>query len=239
MGPNGVLDRKYSEERSFKSELKFRLKTRAQVVVDIISKYFKTIEGLEILDFGAAEGKTLIEIKKSLDTCKFTGVESSGSLLSSVRNLPSQVRLIKGDVCRLPDEIPRRKFDAVIALACLEHLEEPLTAIEEAVRVLKPNGLFIATCPVPFWDYIACKLKLTQMDQHESSLDKQELISLIDKADMDFIEFKQFMWAPISFLPYLNIQIPIKSALRIDCLLEKIKILNWLFVNQCIIAVKK
>jgi len=235
----GVLDDLYAENRSKKNEYSFRLKTRAGLVVDLVNTYCEDSNGLHLLDFGAAEGRTLLEINKSLVNCNFLGVEFSEELLSAAINLPRQVRLIKGDICKLPQEIADNSFEVITALACLEHLANPLAAVKEAARVLKPKGIFIATCPVPFWDEIASKAGLLADDQHEHGLGKRELIRYVRSAGLSVVNFRRFMWAPVSFLPYLHLEVSITAALAIDTFIGKLKLFDWLFVNQCIVAIKE
>ncbi|MBN2038261.1 MAG: class I SAM-dependent methyltransferase [Chitinispirillaceae bacterium] len=56
------------------------------------------------------------------------------------------------DLFGLADGLPLkdRSVDTVFASAVLEHLEEPIEAIKEFNRVLKPGGCVIATVPL-FW----------------------------------------------------------------------------------------
>ena len=51
-------------------------------------------------------------------------------------------------------------------------------------------------------------------------------------------EFGKFMWAPISFLPYLGVRVSPGMSLKIDALVGKLKIFNFLFVNQFVIGRK-
>ncbi len=48
--------------------------------------------------------------------------------------------------------VPREdsSFDCVLSTAVLEHLEEPVSALREALRVLKPGGTAIYTAPL-YW----------------------------------------------------------------------------------------
>jgi hypothetical protein len=46
------------------------------------------------------------------------------------------------------------------------------------------------------------------------------------------------MWAPLSFLPYLNINLSVRFSLAIDRFIEQLKVLNWLFVNQFVVGKK-
>lgn len=56
------------------------------------------------------------------------------------------------DLFSVADRLPvkDRSVDTVFAAAVLEHLEEPLEAIREFNRILKPGGCVIATIPL-FW----------------------------------------------------------------------------------------
>jgi SAM-dependent methyltransferase len=234
--PGGILGYNYLTDRVNKNEILFRLKTRAILAVDAISKHYKTTSGLVILDFGSAEGKTLLEMNQLMSDSIFYGVEYSRVLLKSASDLPKNIKIMHGDICNLPAGITEKSFDAVIALACLEHVPDPLYAVREATRVLKKNGLFIATCPEPFWDDFAVKVGLLREDQHECDLDKKKIISVIKNAGLELVDYKRFMWAPISYLPYLKLPVSPHFALRLDSVIERIKILNWLFVNQLVIG---
>lgn len=56
------------------------------------------------------------------------------------------------DIVGTAYEIPRpdSSFDSVLCTAVLEHLEDPLKALKEAFRVLKPGGYAVYTVPF-FW----------------------------------------------------------------------------------------
>jgi ubiquinone/menaquinone biosynthesis C-methylase UbiE len=49
------------------------------------------------------------------------------------------------DLSNFPDDC----FDAVVCAEVLEHLYDPLVAIKEAYRVLKPGGVYVVTVPSP------------------------------------------------------------------------------------------
>jgi ubiquinone/menaquinone biosynthesis C-methylase UbiE len=65
------------------------------------------------------------------------------SALSSERQV-AHVRFLGGDICDLP--FPASVFDAVFTCAVLEHLRDPVRALREIGRVLKPGGLLGVTC---------------------------------------------------------------------------------------------
>lgn len=234
----GILDHEYSADREQKPELKFRLSVRAGIMADAIGRYSTSTTGLKVLDLGAAEGRTLIEVSEFLPGSEFIGIEYSQELISSAPVLPENINLVHGDITKLPPRLSSVSFDVVSALAVLEHLETPLNAVREAYRVLKPAGLFIATCPVPAWNRISNKLGLLKEDHHEIDMDRQLLTRIVNDAGFDLLEYRKFMWAPISFLPYLHIPVSATFSIKCDRWIGTVKILNWLFVNQVVIGRK-
>jgi len=234
----GILGKQYADHRIKKHELRFRLKTRARIVSNTIQKFYKMNSNLKILDFGAADGKTLLEMNKLLPDSVFWGIEQSEDLVLSGKNMPDNIHLIHADVFDIPNEIKKYSFDVVTALAFLEHISDPLDGVKEAVKNLKHNGLFIATCPLPFWDFVAQRTGFLKKDQHESTMNKKKMMAIIRDTGLELIEYKKFMWTPLSFLPYLNINLSIKFSLAIDRFIEPLKVLNWLFVNQFVIGEK-
>jgi SAM-dependent methyltransferase len=58
-----------------------------------------------------------------------------------VSSLPP-VRLVCGSVCQM--EFPSGSFDAVLCRSVLHHIPEPITALREMARVLRPGGVVVA-----------------------------------------------------------------------------------------------
>jgi ubiquinone/menaquinone biosynthesis C-methylase UbiE len=233
----GILGQEYSEERK-KSELKFRLSVRAKMAADTIGEYSTNRAGLKILDMGAAEGLTLFELNNFLPGNELIGVEYSKKLIKAAPMLPKNITLVQGDITNLPNSLRDNSFDVVSALAVLEHLRIPLNGLREAYRILKPGGLFVATCPVPFWDDISNKLGLLKEAHHETDMHKRIIVSIVEEAGFTILGYRRFMWAPTSFLPYLKIPISAKFSIKCDRFAERAKALSWLFVNQIVIARK-
>ncbi len=234
---DGVMGEDYAFEREKVTHLIFRLRVRALTVAEVIRRYLKA-EHIGLLDFGSAEGQTLIELRSLMGKGEYVGVEASEELLSCVPPLPDGVRILQGDVASLPAEIPDDHFDAVTALALFEHLREPARAAREAFRVIKPGGILVATCPVPLWDTLAGSLRLLKDNHHEVKLDKVELVKFLEVEGFEVLEYRKFMWAPTGFLPYLKIPVAPALSCGLDRLVHMLRVFDWLFVNQCIAARK-
>lgn len=235
----GVLDRQYSRERFNRPEYVFRYKTRSLLVDYAVSKFLQTSASPRLLDFGAADGLNLLELNNILaGEWTLSGIEYSTKLVAEAPELPSNISLYKGDITQPLEGQEWGRCDVVSALAVLEHLTNPVDAVKNAAVMLKSGGIFVATSPVPFWDELSTRLGLLKGDQHECHMDREAIINCLHAAGFKIEEFCKFMWAPISFLPYLGVRISPAMSLKVDAFVRKIKIFNFLFVNQYVIGRK-
>lgn len=235
---SGLLDADYAEGRTRRPELVFRYKCRAAAAARAIRDARRGAGSIRVLELGAADGRTLLELRRHLAPGQFVGVEKSRSLIESGPPLPPDTRLVEGDVCALSGELAEAGFDAVVALAVLEHLDEPAEALRQASLALRPGGLMVASCPVPLWDHVATRLGLLEPGHHESHPDAEQLTGLVWQAGLELVCYERFMWAPVGVLPYLRVPVNVTLALAVDRAIGRLRLFDALFVNQLVVARK-
>jgi len=232
----GVLHSDYAAARKLKPAVRFRYRVRARMVLRSLREHGDPDQVERVLDLGCAEGRTLLELRSRLRAREMVGIEASRDLIAKAPPLPAGVRIEEGDVTRLPSGLETAGFDLVTALAVLEHLPEPTAAVREAARVLRPGGLFVATCPEPRWDVLATRLRLLEGGQHEAELGRDSLSRLVAEAGLELLAYRRFMWAPVAVLPYLRVPVPPGPSLELDAAIRRLRVFDALFVNQCVVA---
>lgn len=75
---------------------------------------------------------------------------------------PELISFYQGDATALP--LPDNSFDVVTCQTLLMHLQKPLDALREMLRILRPGGLLICVEPNNLWNY----LTFTSLTEEES-----------------------------------------------------------------------
>jgi SAM-dependent methyltransferase len=101
----------------------------------------------EYLDVGCGDGRTAGSYLRRAG--HYTGVDVSATAVEDARSQGLDAVRIDD-----PTELPFEpgKFDMVVCLETLEHLVDPLAAVREMRRLLRPKGVLVATVPnVVYW----------------------------------------------------------------------------------------
>ncbi|MCH8063439.1 MAG: methyltransferase domain-containing protein [Chloroflexi bacterium] len=100
--------------------------------------------GMSLLDCGCGPGTITFGLAEAVAPAETIGVDLEPSMIGRAeafakeRNVPN-VRFQVADIFELPFD--EGSFDVVYSRAVLEHLGEPVQALKEMGRVLKPGGL--------------------------------------------------------------------------------------------------
>ncbi len=99
--------------------------------------------GMRILDLGCGPGTITVGLARYVAPADVVGVDRSDEVLTRARAHAAaqhmdRVRFVTASVYDLP--FADSRFDVVYAHQLLQHLAEPVTALVEAHRVLRPGG---------------------------------------------------------------------------------------------------
>lgn len=108
-----------------------------------------------ILDLGCGTGTLIQYLLNLVPEAKFVGLDPSAEMLNVAKQkLPVSVELRVGSADNLP--FPDESFDVVISTNAFHYFRNPSQAIQEAKRILKPDGRLVITD----WchDYLTCRI---------------------------------------------------------------------------------
>src|SRR3989344_280903 len=151
----------------------------------ILNKYAKE-KNLKILDLGCGTGAVM----KFLDSkdYKVCGVDTNDAALDYCSEKRLEVKKGEAENINFDDNA----FDIVLALDLLEHLDSPEKSIREINRILKKDGLLIATVPAHqfLWSYHDVSL------HHKKRYDKENFKNLFQ----DNFKIETISWIHSSIL---------------------------------------
>ena len=108
-----------------------------------------------LLDVGCGTGALLERLSRSHPAVLLSGVDPVPEMLTVARHrLPPEVELREGWAERLP--LDGDRFDVVVSCNMFHYVRQPVEALREMGRVLKPGGRLVITdwCD----DYLACRM---------------------------------------------------------------------------------
>jgi SAM-dependent methyltransferase len=172
---------------------------------EAVGRWAASLEaGSRVLDVGAGTGK----YRSSFSHCTYLAHD-----LPSADFGPSSSSDLRSDITNIP--LPDQSQDALLCTEVLEHVEEPLAAISEFCRLLRPGGkLFLsvpAACrvhrvPTHFWGGFAPDFFSTAMAKRGFQLDELRPVG----------NWTQFMAQEIGRVPIIlreNTDFPMKRWL--------------------------
>jgi len=108
-----------------------------------------------LLDVGCGTGALLERLSKSHPAALLSGVDPVPEMLAIARRkLPPEAALREGWAERLP--FASGEFDVVVSCNAFHYIRQPIAALSEMGRVLRPGGQLVITdwCD----DYLACRV---------------------------------------------------------------------------------
>jgi len=112
--------------------------TRSNFYADQVLNMVGNLSGSTFLDIGGGRGFNTLAIGKNFSE------KYCLDLYTPENKLPG-VSYIQGDAVALPFD--NNYFDLVSMFSVIEHTHDPVLVLQEAIRVLKPSGLFVIQAP--------------------------------------------------------------------------------------------
>jgi len=150
-----------------------------------IRRYTGPLAGKQLGDFGCGYHATFV--RRVLPELR-QAVLVDFVLSPDLRRLPN-VTAIEGILPTVLNQVPSASLDIVLCISVLEHLWNPLTALQECLRIVRPGGTCIFNVPSwrgkRFLEYSAFRLGLSpkdEMDDHKAYYDVKDFWPVLVRA---------------------------------------------------------
>ena len=150
-----------------------------------IRRYVGSLAGKELGDFGC--GYQAAFVRSVLPELK-RAVLVDFALSPDLKGLP-KVTAIEGILPTVLSQVPSASLDIVLCISVLEHLWDPLTALQECLRIVRPGGTCVFNVPSwrgkRFLEYSAFRLGLSpkdEMDDHKAYYDVKDFWPILVRA---------------------------------------------------------
>lgn len=121
-----------------------RLKAQVQLFWNKEVKRYKEFgmkQGMKVIELGCGPGFVLERLSEEFSVIDLTGVEIDDNLVNYAMEYLKQkknIHIHQGSV--LDITLPDNTYDFAISRLVIEHLSDPVAAIKEVCRILKPGG---------------------------------------------------------------------------------------------------
>ena len=160
--------------------------------VEIIRPYIKG----KVLDIGCGPA----DISKFEGIKDYTGIELSQNQVNILKEKNSEYHFVQMnlDIDEFPDK--GLKFDTIVMIAVIEHLENPDNILSQISSLLNIGGKFIITTPSPRGDdihQIGSRFGLTSkeaVNDHSFIYGKKELKNLLWRNGLQMYIYQKFIF---------------------------------------------
>ena len=143
----------------------------------------------DILDYGCGVGKLASFCKNS----NYWGIDRDQESIKIAQKEYPEFNFM----LRVPDD---KTFDAIILLAVIEHISNPIELLIELGKKLNTNGSLILTTPHPSFEWIhslGAKIGLFSPeaeDEHEILFDKNSLGKKLENTSLQIQKYQRFLF---------------------------------------------
>lgn len=186
-------DPRFFEEIARVEECHFWFTARNNIICKALTPIISALPaGCRVLEVGCGTGALLSKLNQLCRNAEVVGMDlySEAATLAERR---TGCRVIVGDILSPPK---LGLFDIIGAFDVIEHLDDPVIALNRLIKLLKPGGHIVLTVPahMSLWghfDEAAC---------HKHRYDEKDLTSTLSSVQLQTIYISQFMMSTVPLI---------------------------------------
>jgi SAM-dependent methyltransferase len=169
----------------------FWFRARRRLVVWMIARAFPRLGSL--LEVGCGTGFLLGDLRERFPGAVLAGCDILFDSLRYAKPRLPQGLVFQADALGLPIE---RRFDVVVALDVIEHLDEDVVALREMFRVLERGGGLVLTVPQHQWLWSATD----EFSRHRRRYSRAELLAKTRAAGFEVLRCTSLFTATLPLI---------------------------------------
>jgi 2-polyprenyl-3-methyl-5-hydroxy-6-metoxy-1,4-benzoquinol methylase len=136
---------------------------------------------------------------------RLVAVDLAPSMVATVQHALPQVECRVGDLLNLSPGLGTRTFDVVLSSEVIEHTPDPLRAVEELCRRVRPGGWLALSCPNRRWRWLLNVARFTHLRRHyqgyENWVAPGLLLETIERAGLRVVRAEGIHCLPWQVMP--------------------------------------
>ncbi len=168
--------------------------TPNRFLLEMLRKSESTAETL--LDLGAGTGQTIQNVTEVYPDIEVTAIDASGQMLSEIPLKGIRAQLIRGDMVKEIVKLPDNSYSLVVAIGCLEFVEDLKPLFQNIYRTLQPDGNLYFTYELFLKDADTVQstrensigLANTEKRMHTFRRDSKEIDKLLASSSLELTE---------------------------------------------------
>jgi 2-polyprenyl-3-methyl-5-hydroxy-6-metoxy-1,4-benzoquinol methylase/putative flippase GtrA len=161
-------------------------------------RFKKVLNGIKgpVLEIGCGKGELIEFLPKQLSYC---GIDIQQRFVTKAKELYPDKSFLCFKIGG-KEKLPVGKFNSIILLALVEHLENPRMVIDQLKNHLLPDGRIIITTPTPKSDKILQigsnfgLFSKEALEEHHTYFTKKILYALFKGLNIKVIHYRKFQW---------------------------------------------
>ncbi len=147
-----------------------------------------------VLDLGTGPGTFLAMLHERYPDARGVGVECAPYMLDAMKDLPPGSEIVMQDLHDPHLPLADASVDAALAAVVLHELTQPVRALQDVYRCLRPGGrLFVL-------DWVRAPLALYMREQEQSVFDARTPVAELEDLFLHFVEHNRFTREDLGYL---------------------------------------
>ena len=169
--------------------------SRNNAIEQVRRSFFRPVSSSVIMEIGCSSGFLIKDLIKSFPDATVVGADVVKEPLKRLaRDLPG-VPLIRFDLLKCP--LPEQSVDVLIMLNVLEHIEDDVSALKNAMKLLKPGGSLVIEVPAGPYLYDGYDAELHHFRRYSATELKRKLseagFMVLRQSHLGFILYPAFV----------------------------------------------